>query len=280
MSLNKQNIDERFARYFDMSRVAFDMCPGGMGRAWGAVRRGFGITEEDDESIAEDRVEPLDTTFREYAEQAFDANFQSVRIHTGPVADTLTREAGAQAITIGDQIYFAGAEYNIHTEEGRRLIIHELQHVVQHKRGARMVYVEEIADLEAEAVRLEEMLAADADLRAAEAGELAGAASSSPTGGQQTVGRGSARGMPRNAHGSSSGGNLEDFRRRRDEAVYRMHLDNGKVVELTAEEREAVIERSTRMVRDHIAERQMVMTEEEWHRYALSVYENIARYGR
>ena len=83
--------------------------------------------------------------------------------------------------------------------------------------------------------------------------------------------------MPRNAHVGSDGGNLDDFRARRDRLMYRMHLANGKVVELTAEEREEALQRAEKLVREQIEERRQSMTEEAASRYILTIEENLRR---
>ena len=73
----------------------------------------------------------LDSTLKAQFERAFDADFSDVRIHTGAYADKLTKSSGAEAVTIGRDIYFAGGKYNPETEDGIRLLAHELQHVIQ-----------------------------------------------------------------------------------------------------------------------------------------------------
>jgi hypothetical protein len=62
-------------------------------------------------------------------------DFGDVRVHTDPLAGQLAQAVAARAFTTGADIYFGGGEYRPASPEGRRLIGHELTHVVQ-QRGA------------------------------------------------------------------------------------------------------------------------------------------------
>jgi hypothetical protein len=67
---------------------------------------------------------------------AFGYDFSKVRVHTDGVAAEVTRSYGAEAITIGRQIFFAPGVYQPHTPRGRHLLVHELAHVTQHDEQA------------------------------------------------------------------------------------------------------------------------------------------------
>lgn len=87
-------------------------------------------------------------------EQALGANFNNVRVHVGPQAASI----GAVAFTAGSDLYFAPGRYQPETAEGRRLLGHELAHVVQQRQGrvrggAGAVTVVQDAVLESEADR-------------------------------------------------------------------------------------------------------------------------------
>lgn len=56
-----------------------------------------------------------------------------VRVHDGPSADRAARSVGARAFALGDDLVFARGEYQPETSAGRRLLAHELAHVVQHR---------------------------------------------------------------------------------------------------------------------------------------------------
>ncbi len=57
--------------------------------------------------------------------------FTSVRIHTDGDAAALAKRIRARAFTVGSDIFFAEGEYAPTTEQGRKLLAHELTHVVQ-----------------------------------------------------------------------------------------------------------------------------------------------------
>ena len=74
---------------------------------------------------------PLPDPLRQQMEHFFKADFSSVRVHVGPQPCAI----GAQAFTVASRIYFAPGHYNPQTHQGRRLLGHELAHVVQQKAG-------------------------------------------------------------------------------------------------------------------------------------------------
>ncbi len=75
--------------------------------------------------------QPLSDVVRGSMEQAFGADFSSVKVHTDAEADTLNRELNARAFTTGQDIFFRQGEYSPGSGGGQKLIAHELTHVVQ-----------------------------------------------------------------------------------------------------------------------------------------------------
>ena len=75
--------------------------------------------------------QPLADTIRHPMEQAFNADFSSVKIHTGSQSDSLNRSLSARAFTSGQDIFFRKGEYNPGSSGGQELLAHELTHVVQ-----------------------------------------------------------------------------------------------------------------------------------------------------
>ena len=69
-------------------------------------------------------------TLREMG-QAFGHDFRNVRIHTTSQAEELSQDLRAQAFTNGQDVYFGSGKYNPETTDGKRLLAHELTHVVQ-----------------------------------------------------------------------------------------------------------------------------------------------------
>jgi hypothetical protein len=76
---------------------------------------------------------PLPKLVRAFFEPRFGHDLSQVRIHIGPDAAQMNRDLNAQAFTQGRNIYFGGGKYNPYTSSGKRLLAHELTHVVQQK---------------------------------------------------------------------------------------------------------------------------------------------------
>jgi hypothetical protein len=79
--------------------------------------------------------QPLDSVTRNFTEPRFGADFAHVRVHTGLDAAESAREIGARAYTVGGHIVFGEGEYAPASNVGRRLLTHELAHVVQQDGG-------------------------------------------------------------------------------------------------------------------------------------------------
>ncbi|HEY4112027.1 MAG TPA: DUF4157 domain-containing protein [Puia sp.] len=62
---------------------------------------------------------------------AFGMDFCHVRVHYDAASAALCKELNAAAFTHGQDIYFGEGMYNPHSEEGKKLLAHELTHVVQ-----------------------------------------------------------------------------------------------------------------------------------------------------
>ncbi|MEW5929496.1 MAG: DUF4157 domain-containing protein [Gemmatimonadota bacterium] len=75
--------------------------------------------------------EPLAPDARDALEPRFGSDFGGVRVHTGATAAAAAASVGARAFTVGADVVFAADEYSPGTGEGRRLLAHELTHVVQ-----------------------------------------------------------------------------------------------------------------------------------------------------
>ncbi len=75
--------------------------------------------------------QPLDRETRSFMEERFGHDFGRVRIHNDARAAESARAVNAHAYTVGAQIAFDTARYSPTTAEGRRLLAHELTHVVQ-----------------------------------------------------------------------------------------------------------------------------------------------------
>ncbi len=107
--------------------------------------------------------------------RALGFDFSRVRIHSDSRAAQLNTALGARAFTYGQTLYFGTGQYDPVSAGGRRLLAHELTHVVQQSGGATGVIQRQTLtpDWQAEADRLttEELEAAVASMRAQLAAE-------------------------------------------------------------------------------------------------------------
>jgi hypothetical protein len=74
---------------------------------------------------------PLEPALRRDMERSFGHDFSRVRIHSDTAAKQSASKLNAHAYTVGDNIVFGASSFAPGTQEGRRLIAHELTHVVQ-----------------------------------------------------------------------------------------------------------------------------------------------------
>ena len=81
--------------------------------------------------------QPLDAQTRAFMEPRFGFDFSKVRIHADSAAADAARSISAHAYTVGSDVVFAPGHYAPHTSHGRRLMAHELTHVVQQTGGVR-----------------------------------------------------------------------------------------------------------------------------------------------
>jgi len=75
--------------------------------------------------------QPLSGITRSFFESRFDQDFSQVRIHNDAKAASTTKVVNARAFTLGQDIVFGTGEYSSDTSSRRRLLAHELTHVIQ-----------------------------------------------------------------------------------------------------------------------------------------------------
>lgn len=83
------------------------------------------------DSVLASAGKPLDAALQQDMGQRFHYNFSQVKIHTGPAADQSADEVNAKAYTVGNNVVFGAGKFAPGTQAGRKLIAHELTHVVQ-----------------------------------------------------------------------------------------------------------------------------------------------------
>jgi hypothetical protein len=103
----------RIQRFTGQSTAHTDMAPGSVDR----VLAGPGS-----------RLTP---PLQQDMEQRFGHDFSNVRVHSGSAAEQSARDVNANAYTAGNNIVFGAGQFAPETHGGRRLIAHELTHVVQ-----------------------------------------------------------------------------------------------------------------------------------------------------
>lgn len=115
----------------------------GLGKAVGKMfRKGRPGTAAKDEGPApvvdpapyEDSAQRLDGDVLGNMERFLGGRLGDVKIHTGRGAEYITKRFDAEAVTIRDHVFFAPGRYQPQTTEGRKLIAHELTHVMQRSR--------------------------------------------------------------------------------------------------------------------------------------------------
>jgi hypothetical protein len=79
---------------------------------------------------------PLPTTVQAEADARFGHDFSGVRVHSDREANVSAAALDAHAYTVGNDIVFAAGRYAPHTASGKRLLTHELAHVVQQSGAA------------------------------------------------------------------------------------------------------------------------------------------------
>jgi Domain of unknown function (DUF4157) len=79
--------------------------------------------------------QPLDLSVRRELEEQLGHDFSRVRLHTDRDAGALTEMLGADAVAVGQDIFFREGTYRPGTADGQRLLAHELLHTVQNPDG-------------------------------------------------------------------------------------------------------------------------------------------------
>jgi len=101
-------------------------------------------------------------------ESSFNHDFSGVRIHSDTNAMRSAAEVSARAYTVGKHIVLGGMAPDLRAEAGKRLLGHELAHVVQQSHGSGVANgIDPDAGLEAEAQRAGDEVAAGRQARIA-----------------------------------------------------------------------------------------------------------------
>ena len=82
-----------------------------------------------------DRKHPVDRVIINDFNRKSGADLGEVKMVYGPAADEYTRSHHALALVLGTDIFFRNGAYRPETEEGRKILAHEMTHVAQNKSG-------------------------------------------------------------------------------------------------------------------------------------------------
>ncbi|MDZ4721858.1 MAG: DUF4157 domain-containing protein [Roseiflexaceae bacterium] len=91
--------------------------------------------------------QPLPAAVRSQMETAIGADFSSVRVHNDSRANALNQAVQARAFTTGRDVFFGRGEYQPGSNAGRRVLAHELAHVVQQQTQVRVIQRLTLGDL-------------------------------------------------------------------------------------------------------------------------------------
>lgn len=123
MPLLRQEDEEEVQTKREVNEHASDMSSG----------KAFEAGHDVESGIDADRASgaPLAPEVAGYMEPRFGADFSRVRVHTSERAASLSREVNAQAFTRGSDVFMPAGRYDPGSTSGKRLLAHELAHVVQ-----------------------------------------------------------------------------------------------------------------------------------------------------
>ena len=99
-----------------------------------AINRAAPAVERELASAADGK--PLDSATRSDLEPRLGADLADVRVHDGERSDALVRMLGARAFAYGRDVWFGKGELRPGSADGRRLIVHEVAHVLQRDAAA------------------------------------------------------------------------------------------------------------------------------------------------
>ena len=102
----------------------------------GAALPGFGDVPPTVHSVLGSPGTALGAGPRAHFEPRFGEDFSGVHVHTDALADRSARDVGALAFTVGRHVVFRHGAYAPDQAAGKRLLAHELTHVVQQRGSA------------------------------------------------------------------------------------------------------------------------------------------------
>jgi len=108
-----------------------DIAPPRIQRYSGPMAQGIDTAPASVDRVLASPGRPLDPALQQDMGERFGYDFSQVRVHTGAEAARSAQEVNANAYTVGQNIAFNAGRFRPSTPEGKRLLAHELAHVVQ-----------------------------------------------------------------------------------------------------------------------------------------------------
>lgn len=98
-----------------------------------ATDGGFDVEDKLESRLMQEKSkgQPLPDDVQTDMETRFGADFSQVRVHTGSEAAQISDGLNAQAFTHGNDIFFNAGKSNFGTSDNKKLLAHELTHVIQ-----------------------------------------------------------------------------------------------------------------------------------------------------
>jgi hypothetical protein len=107
--------------------------------------------------------QPLPETMRAFFEPRFGYDFRGVRVNTDAQASEMAQAMNAHAFTVGQHIVFGTGKYAPGISAGRRLLAHELTHVVQQGLHRTAIRIQRFSPLDATQMSITEEWASTLD---------------------------------------------------------------------------------------------------------------------
>ncbi|BBJ23429.1 eCIS core domain-containing protein [Candidatus Nitrotoga sp. AM1P] len=113
------------------SHSAVSSTPPRIQRYAGQATEGLDIAPASVDRVLSGSGRPLDAATQQDMGQRFGHDFSQVRVHSGAAAEQSAQDVNAHAYTVGYNLVFGAGQFAPRSHAGRRLLAHELAHVVQ-----------------------------------------------------------------------------------------------------------------------------------------------------
>lgn len=131
-TVGNRRLAGRSANVLDLQKSAGNSSVSAAIQAGDSLQPGNGNgTEPVHKALSKQNGHPLPADIQQEMGERFHHDFSQVRVYTSPESEHSAREIRASAYTVGNNVVFGAGRYQPTHPRGRRLIAHELTHVVQ-----------------------------------------------------------------------------------------------------------------------------------------------------